>query len=992
MNLFSTIKLGRKAALAAAAAAGLTITALSGLLYQNLAQWRQLENSIRHTGDFLRSSEELYSQVLAAESAVRAYIISSSPEALKDYDRAASAQEREYASLAKSERSHRECAEKLAGLARMLEQRRTELNETVLERRTKGLSAARLPEMTRKGRQHTSEIEKVITELQTAEQRDLAALQLEAKAGEGQRDRLITAIFLTFFLMTLGALIAAVSVARKHRLAKNELAEAHARLNSVLDAAHHVAIIATDLNGTITLFNTGAEKMLGYKAEELVGLKTPEVIHYREEVETRSRELTERLGRPITGFGVFIEALRQGSFESREWTYVTKDGRQFPVELIVTGVKDHSGKLIGFLGLATDISTRKNSQLKLRKLSAAVKASPTSIVITDKDGRIEFANPKFFQLTGYSERELVGQNPRLIASGKTPKSTYKEMWDTLLSGRIWDGELLNRKKNGELFWEHASISPVKDPLGNITNFVAVKLDITDQKLAQKEVEKARDAAVELARLKSEFLANMSHEIRTPMNAIIGMTGLLLDTQLTAQQRDYVKTVNGAGEALLDIINDILDFSKIESGKLSIEKLDFSLRETVETTADLLAPRAQAKNIKLAHFMEEGLPTAITGDQGRLRQVLLNLIGNAVKFTETGEVVLRVTRVKAGAGNATLKFEVKDTGIGIPLGAQKNLFQVFTQADTSTTRKYGGTGLGLSISRKLVDLMGGEIGLESEPGKGSTFWFTLPFGLPSSPLPEERPAAAPEQRPAARECRKYFRVLVAEDNIVNQKVSLQQLEKLGYEADVAANGLEVLEALKRRPYDLVLMDCQMPEMDGFQATQEIRRSEGDSRHTPIVALTANALEGDQERCLAAGMDGYIPKPVRMEKLAEMLARWDTTLDGAVIRDISELAGPENPGFLADLANTYLGDLQSRLGNIRSAVKAGNAENLRQAAHALKGSSGNVGAKRMQKICLLLEGMGKSGDLQGTAETLAAMEKEAVNVCDALAAIAAEKNHK
>ncbi|OGR74296.1 MAG: hypothetical protein A2089_03920 [Elusimicrobia bacterium GWD2_63_28] len=1083
---------------------------LGGLLYQNLDQWRKTERQIRHTRDSIRIYEELYSQVLAAESAVRAYVITASPSALPAYAKASAAVQRELLFLKRMEKEHSAQVPALQALEELLKQRKTILDESVLLRRTQGFEAVRVFASKGTGTRLSAEIDKVIREAQATERRDLSGRQEESRAASAQRSLLLTAIFIIIFLVVLAALGVVLQAARRRRLAEEELADAHERLRSVLDAADQVGIIATDLKGVITLFNKGAEKMLGYRAEEVVNLKTPALLHLSPEVEARGKELTEKLGRPVQGFDVFVETARQGGFDRREWTYVSKDGRPFPVELVVTAIKDHNGLLTGFVGLATDISSRKASQLQMRKLSAAIKASPTSIVITDKEGRIEYANPKFLELTGYTEAELLGQNPKVIASGKTPVSVYKELWDTLLAGREWQGELLNRKKSGELFWEHASISPVKDPQGNITNFVAVKLDITDRRLAQKETEKARDAAVQLARMKSEFLANMSHEIRTPMNAIIGMTGLLMDTPLTGQQRDYVRTVNGAGEALLDIINDILDFSKIESGKLLIEKMDFNLRETVEGTGDLLASRAQAKEIELAYFIEAGVPPALRGDQGRLRQVLLNLMGNAVKFTEKGEVVLRVSTVREDAGSAVLKFAVKDTGIGISPEAQKNLFEVFMQADASTTRKYGGTGLGLSISRKLVELMGGTIGLESEPGSGSTFWFTLPFdkaaagaapelpaadvtgvralivddnaanreivsryleawgmryetadsgraaleilrreaagsdpfrlmvldmqmpgmdglmlaaemkknpalagirkvmmtslghelpqreldetgisaclGKPVRPLAllkkismalagaEAEPAAEPQAAAVDRPLNKYFRVLVAEDNTVNQKVALKQLEKLGYEADVVANGLEVLEALKRRPYDLVLMDCQMPEMDGFQATEAIRKEEAGQRHLPVVAMTANAMQGDREKCIAAGMDGYIPKPVRLEKLAEALAKWDTPLDAAVVGELRALAGPESPGFFADLAKAFLADLPGRLAAIRAAVLSGDGEALRQAAHALKGSSGNMGAKRLQKLCLQLENSGRSGSMGGAPELLGALETE------------------
>ena len=398
----------------------------------------------------------------------------------------------------------------------------------------------------------------------------------------------------------------------------------------------------------------------------------------------------------------------------------------------------------------------------------------------------------------------------------------------------------------------------------------------------KNVRRARRSAESASAAKSEFLANISHEIRTPLNGVIGMTELLAGSGLSEPQLEMASVVQASADTLLALVNDLLDFSRIESGQLSLEWLPFPAAGMVAHVAEVMRPRCRAKSLVLETAIDPALPSLLLGDELRLRQVLLNLVGNAVKFTETGTVRISVTPAGEPENPFAVLFSISDTGIGIHPETQRRLFQPFVQADSATTRRYGGTGLGLAISRKLVQSMGGSIGVDSRPGEGSTFWFVLP--LREAPPLDALPAAAPlvsakPAPPAAgaavalpEAARGILRVLIAEDNPVNQAVALRAVRKLGYAADTVANGLEVLDALEQEHYDVILMDCQMPEMDGYQATAEIRRRKPGSRHIPILALTANAVQGDQERCLEAGMDDYIAKPVRIAALATALERW------------------------------------------------------------------------------------------------------------------------
>ncbi len=418
--------------------------------------------------------------------------------------------------------------------------------------------------------------------------------------------------------------------------------------------------------------------------------------------------------------------------------------------------------------------------------------------------------------------------------------------------------------------------------------------ISEHEVVQQELAATRDSALEASRLKSQFLATMSHEIRTPMNGVVGLTDLLLATDLDGHQRRYAEGVQNAGGALLSVINDILDFSKIEAGRLELETTDFNLVTVVEEAGALVAEQARGKGLELLCFSCPDLPTHLRGDPGRIRQVLINLASNAVKFTAHGEVVIRAELVEETAERVTVRFKVVDTGIGVADADQARLFEPFCQADASTTRRFGGTGLGLAICSQLVNAMGGELGLTSTPGEGSTFWFTIPLLLSTGEALEEQtkpdllndltvlvvddnetnrlmlqpPSPSPSRRP--EQLRGH--ILIVDDNAINQMVAEGILVGLHYRTQLAANGLEALHALSQHDFSAVLMDCQMPEMDGFEATAEIRRREGAHRHTPIIAMTAGALEGDREACLIAGMDDYIAKPIKTKAMEAALSRW------------------------------------------------------------------------------------------------------------------------
>ncbi|GLI35646.1 histidine kinase [Desulforhabdus amnigena] len=856
----------------------------------------------------------------------------------------------------------------------------------------------------------------------------------------------------------------------------SELRENEARFRAIAFAALD-AIIMIDSEGNITFWNPAAAEMFGYPTDEVIGRNLHQLLVPKQNREMHARRFAQ------------FQHSSEGPLINRvtEQTALHRDGTEFPVELSLSAVPINGQW--NAVGIVRNITERKRAEGQSRTNEARLQSLLNIFQHKSRDIQelLDYALHEAIILTaskiGYiywydEERKLFILNTWskdvmrecTIAEPQTVYTLDKTgLWGEAVRQRkpiiVNDFKATNPLKKGLPPGHVELLRYLTIPVFSEDNIIAVvgvankesdydEADVQQLSLlmdsvwsiaerkrvedvlweTNRQLQEAAARAEEMAvqaetanAAKSEFLANMSHEIRTPMNSIIGMTGLLLDSGLNREQRKYAEIVRTSSEALLRILNDILDFSKIEARKLEMETLNFDLRTTLADTAEMLAGRAHEKGLELTCMVEPDVPSRLRGDPGRLRQVIINLVGNGLKFTQRGEVSIRASLESEDEHSVTVRFSVSDTGIGIPEDRLDILFSPFTQVDGSTTRKYGGTGLGLAISKQLAELMGGSIGVTSTEGKGSTFWFTSVFEkqpegdavarercvglqethplavddnesnrLPAATLPrswgcrfDESPSGSIVTRQIDVESVKHHkRILLAEDNITNQQVALSILKKLGYRADAVANGREALHALRTIPYDLVLMDGQMPEMDGYEATRRIREKDSGvfDPMIPIIAMTAHAMKGDREKCLEAGMSDYLAKPVHPEELAELLEKWlpaahDAFLKGAqneegdVLPDVCTVHGSDvfdesllrkrlmgDEDLVKTIIEAFLADITDQLDALRSSVAAGDLHMAEQLAHKIKGAAGNVTGAALASVAHAMEQAALAGDLE------------------------------
>ena len=883
------------------------------------------------------------------------------------------------------------------------------------------------------------------------------------------------------------------------------------------------ALFVLNTEWKITFANTWAEEIFGYSREDLDLRSLADLLIQPTQAMPKIQEITLL---PPDGQGRSVECFARHQF-----------GNVLPVEISAIRSQTSQGTMI--MVSMREISARKQAEQTMRKLSHAVRFSSAMTIIADRNGCIEYVNRKFIEVTGFAEEDVCGQQMVQFYRTDSTNNAYEELWETVTAGQEWQGELQARHKNNQDYWARMLVAPVLEDNGDLSSVVVMQEDITVQKQYERSLHEAMEVAKAANAAKSEFLANMSHEIRTPLNAVIGLAQLCIQTRLNPQQRDYLDKIASSAQSLLGIINDILDFSKIEANKLQLEETNFSLDSVFKNVSTMLSIRALEKNIELLFDVPPSLPEQLVGDPLRLGQILTNLANNAVKFTERGEVVIAVEEVERATDIIRLRFTVRDTGIGIPVEQLSQLFRSFTQVDSSTTRKYGGTGLGLAICKRLVEIMGGEIGVQSTVHEGTSFSFELSLRTASSrpvsrqmiancrnlralivddnrtscQILEQQLRALELQTEAVRsgeeallrvgrgafdlvlidwrlgggmdgirtakligselELEKlpkillvtaygrddlwpraqqagvggmlikpiqklalytalnnllqpnaeldgtdFFqsnkiaepelskihgsKILLVEDNELNQQLATELLRQRNFVVDVAPNGQEALNVLRRQSYDLVLMDVQMPVMDGYEATHFLRRLP-QFKDLPIIAMTANALHTDRKQALEVGMNDHIPKPIKLQLLLSKLLQWippkksKTTVPTNQPLELPPKELPANvPGLAIATALNRLNQntsLYLRLLDVFQRNQSNTVEKMQELlaepnlveaarlAHTLKGIAGSLGAKGLETASRTAEAQLREGNV--VPDSLATLEKELKQVLKAVA---------